>query len=657
MHTVPRPKLKSHRTSQRLGLTKNGLTKVVRLTCLVTTLLALQIKFSHLLVDTEPIPAGMVHTINNNLLSDTTDLDSWACKNYGNAFAYIRKENNTLVEHVSAVDGADEDIQLYQEDVDLRPGQSYVLRFCARAESQTPVVLRVSNDRGGYEDGDLYDVGLHRTITFEPRWHAYCYFFEASKAATQHSRVPFFYLGHCTGRIWLANVTLAQVSDHLSVHPMYTLSSKFYADNIRDQCNYIADCSWSRWCTNHVQADKNRKSPAYGVLNDVRINVPEGSYNDPLNAKRAGPDYVRPGEAAMGIVGLMAGVEALDYGDQSYLPTERVRHLGVISLFFKWAERTQNSDGSFPNTVVYDSNGQEDQTRRGTESVGVTAQVVIAEYKRSEYFKDVQWLRNHWTFAEKAGAWLLSQPSNGQTNDQSYRCAALRCLASWALSVGKPDCYSAAADTASAHLWEMADAAPDRYAFRRYLDGNGLPTYGGKADNTCYAPFETSALSALMSRPGDISGTPYASLISDWWTQNMTYQSDPSQGTLLMKYDAPNVWNSRLSPGGSLELAKIEWRVGRRDRARERFYWVAVTSGLLNRNIEAGVEGGIIDWRQDNNQSLYTSKGIKTAAKLKTAAKWERFVDTSAYFIEVARMLWQDQDTQYIPENSRSKSL
>lgn len=628
---------------------KVGLTGIVCLTGFILVLFGLQIKLSHLLVDTEPVPAGMLSKTNKNLLTATTDIDSWACKNHGNAFSYIREEKGTLVAHIDALDKADEDVQLYQEDVDLKPGHTYVLRFCARAETYATATLSASNDQGDYEDDGLYDVGLHRTITLKPRWCAYCYLFEASEAANRHNRVPFFYLGHQRGRVWLADVTLAEVGDPSNTHAMPTFSDKFYADSIRRQCDYIADCSWSQWSANHTQADKNKNSPAYGVLNDVRINVDENVPGFLPSARRGGADYVRPGEAAMGVVGLMAGVSALDQGNQGYSPEERERYLRVISLFFKWVDRTQNPDGSFSGAITYDINGQEDRTQRGTESVDVTAQVVIAEYKYSEYFNNVNWLRDNWNLAEKAGSWLLDQPQNGQTVDESYRCAALRCLAAWASSLGKPDPYSQAADAGSARLWEMADAAPGPYAFRRYLDGNGHATYGDKFDNICYAPFETGALDEKMSRPGDISGTPYGALISDWWTQNMTYQSDPSQGTLLMKYNVPNAWNARLSPGGSLELAKVEWRVGRKDRARARFYWVARSSGLTNAVTEARVAGGILDWRQNSALSAQTPKGSKTAAP------WERFIDTSAYFIEVARMLWQDQDTKYIPENSKNK--
>jgi len=608
-------------------------------------LICCHVKVSHLLFDTEAPPIDMLPTMRGNALRAVNDVDNWACVSAGPGFAYARKENNALVVHVTSVNGSDEGIRFYQEGVDLKPGKTYVLRFCARADEPTSALVKASKDSSDYRNvSDSYNVGLHQRIKLEPQWHAYCYFFEANKVTARHSRVPIFCLGHREGRVWLSSVVLSEARN--PVGPFRSLSDSFYADSIRRQCDYIVDCSWSKWCSNHSQAVRNINSSAYGVLNDVRINADKGR-----------PDYVRPGEASMGVIGLMAGLKALERGGKTYSPAEGVRYLGATTLFFEWADHAQNSDGSYPNAITYDASGNEDLTRRGGKSIGVTAQIVIAEYKRFECFNDVQWLRGHWGLAKRAGTWLLNQPSNGQTLDLSYRCAALRCLAAWAVAIRQPDLYSAPADADVAFLWGMADASPMPCGFFSYTDGAGRPTHNSKVDNICFAPFESSALNAKASRPGDITGTPFASLISDWWTQNMTRNKNPSHGTLLTRFDSPNVWNSRLSPGGSLELAKVEWRVGRRDRARARFDWVAGTADLIGRGAEAGTKGGIIDWLQVSNQFPDGGTDIGDSYQLpkgtKTPLGWERFIDTSAYFIEVARMLWQHQDTQYVPENDK----
>jgi hypothetical protein len=93
----------------------------------------------------------------------------------------------------------------------------------------------------------------------------------------------------------------------------------------------------------------------------------------------------------------------------------------------------------------------------------------------------------------------------------------------------------------------------------------------------------------------------------------------------------------------------MEWKHAQRtgdrvtlERARRRFEWARSTSysnlwlGADGR-AEGDVPDGIVDWR---DSTRYARK----------AEDWNRFVDTSAYFIQVLLMLHYGVDTRYVPD-------
>ena len=133
----------------------------------------------------------------------------------------------------------------------------------------------------------------------------------------------------------------------------------------------------------------------------------------------------------------------------------------------------------------------------------------------------------------------------------------------------------------------------------------------------------------------------------------MTYLTADSSdwrnyGTRYRYSFSPAPENNNLYPGPGLQLAKVEWKYARKtgdtvtlDRARKRFDWArsASYSNLWlgsGGTQEANVPNGLVDWRDATN---YSHK----------ADNWARFVDTSAYFIEVTLMLEYGVDTRYVP--------
>ncbi len=68
-------------------------------------------------------------------------------------------------------------------------------------------------------------------------------------------------------------------------------------DALQREANYISDCSFTGQAWNH--GDVTVAARAYGAINDVRI-------------AGAGPDWVQPGESAIGVIGLMGAARQLE---------------------------------------------------------------------------------------------------------------------------------------------------------------------------------------------------------------------------------------------------------------------------------------------------------------------------------------------------------
>lgn len=410
---------------------------------------------------------------------------------------------------------------------------------------------------------------------------------------------------------------------------------------LHDESSYICDCSYSIYCTNN--SGISTSSDAYGELNDDRINNAGG-----------GPDYCRPAESAMGAIGLIAAEPYLSSTDQT-------RANNVLHAFFwNWVLKGQEqaSSGEIYTSISYSSSGAFSSASSPTPSA--TGHLLSAMWKYYKYTNDSTWLQNAtaWSIVQKAANFLVSNSSskynleisggNYWTVDSAYAVPGLQCAVAWAQAMGQPSSvYSSWQTTASSlqqGLTSMED--PTWHVFYRYLNGQGKKTYGNPAvvDNTCFSPYETNALT--------VNGATFASSVSDSFTYgyggspDMTPYNDKNSTTSAWQYFGTYLASnsSHLSPGGGLELAKVEWKQGSTalaNRAALRYQWAYGTAysdlwfGATGQT-ESGVANGILDWR---DATSYSS----------TPATWQRFIDTSAYFIEVSLMLDSGVDTTYTP--------
>src|SRR5947209_5003930 len=86
-------------------------------------------------------------------------------------------------------------------------------------------------------------------------------------------------------------------------------------DVLRRESDYIVDCSFTESTRN--RASVQMAADGYGAINVVRI-------------FQKGPDWVRPGEAAMGAIGMMAAAIRLKAAG-----FDIARYDGVLSRFFR----------------------------------------------------------------------------------------------------------------------------------------------------------------------------------------------------------------------------------------------------------------------------------------------------------------------------------
>ncbi len=299
--------------------------------------------------------------------------------------------------------------------------------------------------------------------------------------------------------------------------------------------------------------------------------------------------------------------------------------------------------------------------------------MLVAMWKYGEYLaatgrggQAAQWRRDSWDIARPAGDYLRraydpryhlvrgnAAARDLWTSDSVWAADALRCLGRWAKTTGQPPAFddNALANSITQGISAMKDTGPTKNFFK-FRDSNAgfKPTYGQWLDQLGFLPYEADALSPKST---------FARQISDWWTLGgggirMTAQTNNPHdwrfyGLHWHYYFAPRPENAYLYPGPDLQLALMEWKAGTAlhdpillQRAKHRYEWANKTEysnlwlGVGNQT-EAGVGNGLIDWRDGGN---YAHK----------AENWQRFVDTSSYFIQATLMIVYHTDTKFVPQ-------
>lgn len=395
------------------------------------------------------------------------------------------------------------------------------------------------------------------------------------------------------------------------------------ADNYSDvsgEVSYITQCS----CTaaNSTTASVPSTAAAYGVLNDWRIG-------------NGLPDFVQPGEAAIGSIGLLYGYHRLVAGGKSTSTLDSQAKTALSGFFWSWARNAGNQAGAgFPATISY--NSSYGVSAKGGADARVTAEMLIAMWKYTQLtpngdgasYQTQEYAQAH-AMADFANANLSSW-----TVDRSYGVAAFRCFAKWATAVGDTGTstyYSNQANALSALLVNAQDKG-SWHTYYDYLDGGGNGVYNGGIDQTGFAPYEFDA------RP---ESEQYAKDLTTWWDHGTAYngaylsvQSGPYAGGVHQLTPATGT-NTKIYPGSALQLADAEWKIAQATGNYNNLYasaWAhynfarsafgsSVGSGnwVNTAAIDPPFIGGFIDW-------VDTSNGSRPPT-------WQRFVDTSSYMI------------------------
>ncbi len=391
-------------------------------------------------------------------------------------------------------------------------------------------------------------------------------------------------------------------------------------NDIAGEVSYITQCS----CTgaNSSTASVPNTAPAYGVLNDWRIGNGQ-------------PDFVQPGEAAIGSIGLLYGYHRLVVGNKSTSTLDSQAKTALSGFFWSWARNTSNQAGNgFPASIAY--NSSYGVSSKGGGDARVTAEMLIAMWKYTQLSPNgdganyqAQLYAQAHTMADFANANLSTW-----TVDRSYGVAAFRCFAKWATAVGDTATstyYSNQANSLSALLVNAQDKG-SWHTYYDYLDGGGNGVYNGGIDQTGFAPYEFDA------RP---ESEQYAKDLTTWWNSGTAYngaylsvQSGPYAAG-VHQFTPASGTNTQVYPGSALQLADAEWKIAQATGNYNNLYasaWAhynfarsAVGSSTGSGNwvntttVDPPFIGGFIDW-------VDTSSGSRPAS-------WQRFVDTSSYMI------------------------
>jgi hypothetical protein len=188
-------------------------------------------------------------------------------------------------------------------------------------------------------------------------------------------------------------------------------------DDMYIESFYITQCS----CTPaNSTVNMGSGQPAYGVLNDWRIG-------------NGMADFVQPGEAAVGIIGLLYGENRLNSAGRNNSTLDNKAKTALSGFFWSWIRNGNNrQNNGFPASITYDNNGN--VTGKGSADARVTAELLIAMRKycllspngdRGNYQSQMySQAHNMADFINvNFGSWTI---------DRSYVVASFHCFAHWA---------------------------------------------------------------------------------------------------------------------------------------------------------------------------------------------------------------------------------
>lgn len=140
----------------------------------------------------------------DNLLKPINVKESWRFEEHETGKGAMTIEGDTVTFSSTVIDGTDWHVQVIQNGLDLKEGESYTLSFEAKSAERRAVIVQA-----GVDEDDYHEIGLHEEISaVPPEYKKYEYTFQASSVAAAGKNRIGFVLGTEKGAMTLKNVTL-----------------------------------------------------------------------------------------------------------------------------------------------------------------------------------------------------------------------------------------------------------------------------------------------------------------------------------------------------------------------------------------------------------------------------------------------------------------
>jgi WD40 repeat protein len=130
---------------------------------------------------------------------------SFALQLIGTAQATLTPEGDVNRIDVTAVDGTNWHVQLLKPFDDFQEGATYTVRFRAKAEATSRLVLWAQ-----IGEHDWHGIGLNKEVPLSDVWRDYKYEFQAKDIAASNTVV--FNLGDRTGTVWIADFSVTSAA-------------------------------------------------------------------------------------------------------------------------------------------------------------------------------------------------------------------------------------------------------------------------------------------------------------------------------------------------------------------------------------------------------------------------------------------------------------
>lgn len=150
-----------------------------------------------------------------NLLTPLTDAQKWRLHTDGKARASLRREGAVDVITMTALDGVAYHGLFEYFGPTLEDGQTYTLRFRAKADAKRALLVY-----GLMAGGDYHCIGLDRTADLTTKWHTFQYtFFVTGRGHGTAIICPQFTVGNALGTTYLSDVSLVRAAAGTALTP------------------------------------------------------------------------------------------------------------------------------------------------------------------------------------------------------------------------------------------------------------------------------------------------------------------------------------------------------------------------------------------------------------------------------------------------------